>query len=312
MRPTLRQLQYLVAIADTGRFHKAARVLNVSQPALSAQVAEMEAFLGAPLVERGAKGARLTETGADIVARARLVLQEVEQIQQIARQRAAPFAGRLRLGVLPSIGAYFLPIATRRLHAIYPDLRLFIEEGSTTALRAGLTDGAFDVIISTPGDDADLEHIPLFSETLWICTAPDDPLMAETSPVTLPELAGRPLISLGPGFRLSQIIENLATLAGAHVSSEYRGVSLDAARQMSVMGAGVAVLPSLYALGEAVRDPDFNVRRIDHPEAVHDIALFWRRSSPFGEAFAQLAEELIAIKQTIPDDLPESLSPATA
>jgi LysR family hydrogen peroxide-inducible transcriptional activator len=201
--------------------------------------------------------------------------------------------------VLPSIGAYFMPTASRRLHSLYPDLRLVVEEGATVPLLDLLREGRLDAVIGTPTNDPEFENAALFTETLWVCAASDDPLSAKTDAVTLADLADRPLLSLSAGYRLADVVEMLAREAGTYVSRNYQGASLDAVRQMAVMGAGVAVLPSLYALAEAVRDPDFVVRRIDHPLAKHEIALHWRRSSPMREDFGRLAKDLIQVKHEI-------------
>ena len=300
MRPTLRQLQYLVAVAETGKFGEAAKRMHVSQPSLSAQMADMEAYLGVSLIERGRHGAVMTPLGADVVARARLIIRHVEELKSMAQQGDGVLAGRIRLGVLPTIGPYLLPVATKQLHGQHPDLRLSVNEMSTINLAAALRDGRLDTIISTPEDHPEMDSIYLFHEELWICAADDDPLSSGSGPVKLSELKGRPLLTLGAGHRLSFIVEEIAHTAGAYISAEYEGTSLDATRQMAIMGGGVAVLPSLYALSEAVRDPDLKVRRIDNKIAERDIHLCWRPSSPLtakfqalGETMADVADQLI-------------------
>ena len=124
MRPTLRQLQYIVAVADTGRFRDAALQLGVSQPSLSEQISDAEAQLGVTLIERARTGAVLTPAGVEVVRRARIVLTQVEDLKTVARQVTGDLAGRYRLGTLPTIGPYLLPSAVRELHQLYPDLRL--------------------------------------------------------------------------------------------------------------------------------------------------------------------------------------------
>ena len=299
MRPTLRQLQYFLAIAETKRFGEAARQLNVSQSALSAQIVEMESSLGITLFERGRHGALLTPVGQELVPRARVILREVEELKTLARQSGSELSGRVHLGVLPSIGPYLLPIAARQLHQNYPDLRLVVREERTSDLEEGLQTGRLDTIISTAREHRDVVSIPLFREELWICSAPDDPLSQSDAPVSLSEIRDRPLLSLGQGHKLSDIVRAIANEAGAYISSEYEGTSLDAARQMAVMGAGIALLPSLYAFSEARRDPDFIVRRLDHPSAVREIAICWRQASPLAESYQVLADELSLTAQLI-------------
>lgn len=292
MRPTLRQMQYLIAVAETGRYGEAAKRVNVSQPSLSAQIADMETELGAPLLERGRQGARLTPVGEEIVRRARLILRDVEDLRACASRQSGNLAGRIRLGVLPSIGPYLLPPATRQLHAEHPDLRLVVREARTIDLGKDLEDGRADTVISTAEDHTQATSTTLFEEGFWVCAAHDDPILQGSGDVNITDLSGRPLLALGYGHRLTLAIEALASAAGAFVSSEYEGTSLDAVRQMAETGAGIAILPSLYAISEARRDPGIKLRRINHPIARRQISLVWRATSPLADMMLTLAASL--------------------
>jgi LysR family hydrogen peroxide-inducible transcriptional activator len=305
MRPTLRQFQYFVAVAEHDGFGAAAQALAVSQPSLSKQLAIMEDELGAPLFERTSRKVTLTPLGRLLLGRARIILEEVREFRAVAQGSVGLFGDRLSIGVLPSIGAYFMPIANRRLHELYPDLRLVVQEAATLTLLERLRDGKVDAVIGTPNNAPEFTSIPLFTETLWMCTASDDPLSRSHAPVTAADLKGRPLLALSPEFTLADVVERLASDVGAYVSRDYQGGSLDAVRQMAVMGAGIAILPSLYALAEAIRDPEFVVRRIDHPLAFHEIALHWRRASPLRADFEELAAKLVEVKQEIRRDRAE-------
>lgn len=285
-------MQYLIAIADTGKFGDAARAMNVSQPSLSAQVAEMEASLGVQLIERSRRGAMLTVAGEELVRRARSILREVEDLKAVAKFGRAELSGRLRLGVLPTVGPYLLPLATRELHKRFPDLRLSVREERTVDLDEHLQAGEFDTIISSAIDHENVHHEPLFSERLYVCAPAEDPLSQGEGPVRLKELKGQSLLTLGQGHRLNAIIREVAAASGAVVSSEYEGTSLDAIRLMAEMGAGVAILPSLYALSEARRDRGLNARMIDHPLARREISLIWRDTSPLAASLLALAAPL--------------------
>jgi LysR family hydrogen peroxide-inducible transcriptional activator len=285
-------MQYLIAVADTGKFGDAAHAVNVSQPSLSAQIAEMEASLGVQLIERSRRGAMLTGAGEELVRRARKILREVEDLKAVARFGRRELTGRLRLGVLPTIGPYLLPLATRDLHTRFPDLRLSVREERTVDLDEHLQKGEFDTIISSPIDHENVHHEPLFSERLYICAPAEDPLARGEGPVRLKDLKGRALLTLGQGHRLNAIIRELAAASGAEVSSEYEGTSLDAIRLMAEMGAGVAILPSLYALSEARLDRGLNARLIDHPLARREISLIWRDTSPLEVSLRELAAPL--------------------
>ncbi|MEO0816351.1 MAG: LysR substrate-binding domain-containing protein [Pseudomonadota bacterium] len=299
MRPTLRQLQYVVAVAETGRFGDAARRLNVSQPSLSNQIADVEASLGVTLLERGRSGAILTPRGEEFVRRARYILRQVEDLKAAVQHEAGTLSGRIRLGVLPSIGPYLLPAAVLRLHSQYPDLRLGVRDENTVDLERGLVDGRLDTVISTAQDHPGSAHLDLFLEDMWICVPPDHVLADSTAPVALKSLKGQNLLSLGSGHRLAIIVQSIADKAAAYVSSEYEGTSLDALRQMAAMGAGVAVLPSLYTLREARRDEGLCLRRIDHPLARRQISLIWRETSPLAEGFTTLADTLSDVAEDL-------------
>jgi LysR family hydrogen peroxide-inducible transcriptional activator len=292
VKPTLRQLQYLVAIEETGSFSGAARQTHVSQPSLSNQIMDMEAVLGVKLVERGRGGAPLTPIGMDLTARARIILRDMDAFKTLARDAGQTFSGKIRLGTLPSIGPYLLPLAMRNLHKSYPELRVFVREERTLDLHSDLEDGRLDVIISTPEDHIGMKTHDLFEEQLYIGVAPDDPLGHSTSDVSLAELEGRELLSLGYGHKLAVVVQRIAELAGGHVSAEYEGTSLDAIRQMAVMGGAVAVMPSLYCFSEAFEDPGIIVRKINHPEARRDISLMWRPTSPLTAKFTEVGAHL--------------------
>lgn len=299
MKPTLRQMEYLVAIAETGTFSAAAKRTFVSQPSLSAQVKDMEAHIGVPLLERGRHGALLTPVGEEMVNRARIVLRQVEAMKVLGREAEGTLAGRIKLGVLPTVGPYLLPQATRKLHKSYPDLRLFVREERTFDLKEHLTSGHFDAIISTPEDHPDTKSLPIVTENIYICIAPDDELAQTRGPVNLSELKGREFLTLGHGHKFASVVNTIATHAGATTNGEYEGTSLDAIRQMASMGGSVAVLPSLYAISEAKRDPQLIVRPINHKLAQRQISLIWRFSSPLANKFEKIGNVFCDAAQKI-------------
>ena len=188
---------------------------------------------------------------------------------------------------------------TRELHTRFPDLRLSVNECDTLELDRGLRDARFDIVISTPGDHPGLQSIDLFEEKLWVCGPPEDLPLGDAGPVRLSQLSKRPFLTLGAGHRLSKLIGEIAREAGTTISAEYEGSSLDAARQMAVMGAGYAILPSLYALSEAKRDPDFIVREIDHPQCCRRIGLIWRPSSPLAREFQEVAKLMQSVAERL-------------
>ncbi|GAB5437390.1 LysR substrate-binding domain-containing protein [Falsiruegeria mediterranea] len=272
MRPTLRQLEYIVAVADAGQVGLAATRLNVSQPSLSAQLSEVESDLGTQLFQRGRAGAKITPVGEEVVRRARLILHEIQDLR-VAARGGGIFQGRLRLGVLPSIGPYLLPGVARRLHREHPRFRLIVREESTRDLDEGLRSGRLDMIISTPEDHPGARRAHLFTEKLWVAVALDHPEFSTLTRVPLSALKGQTLLTLGAGHRLSHIVAGLAARAGGRVSDEYEGTSLDAIRLMAATGAGLAILPSIYAATELRRGTDVHLIALDEADAMRDLAL---------------------------------------
>ncbi len=272
VRPTLRQLEYIVAVAETGQVGLAASKLNVSQPSLSAQLAEVENDLGTSLFQRGRSGAKITPVGEDVVRRARQILHEVQDLRATARGGGV-FQGRLRLGVLPSIGPYLLPGVVKRLHREHPSFRLIVREESTRDLADGLHSGRLDMIISTPEDHPGTHKVHLFTEKLWAAVATDHPFARTKTQVTLADFKDQTLLTLGSGHRLSHIVAGLAASGGGRVSDEYEGTSLDAIRLMAATGAGIALLPSVYAATEARRGTDVHLIALNDDIARRDVAL---------------------------------------
>lgn len=288
MRPTLRQLEYIVAVHQLGNFSLAAEMLNVSQPSLSSQIAAVEADFGVRLFKRGRGGAQATAKGLECVHRARRILAEVETLRGVMTS-ALPFGGRLRLGVLPSIGPYLLPQVMRSLHDALPDLRVIVREENTLSLDEGIRNGRFDAIISTPEDHPNTWQHPLFDEALWVAVAPDHPI-AKLDRVGAADLADQRLLTLDTGHRLARIVYGLAGASGGIVSDDYEGTSLDSILLMAATGAGVAVLPDLFARRQAVHREEVAVRPLEMPDANRGISLMFSREGSFDESRDRLAK----------------------
>ena len=290
MRPTLRQLEYIVAVYQLGGFGLAADLLNVSQPSLSNQIAAVEADLGVVLFKRGRGGTTATAKGQEFVTRARRILAEVETLRGVM-QSALPFAGRPRLGVLPSIGPYLLPQVMQTLHREQPDLRVIVREENTLELDEGLRNGRFDAIISTPEDHPNTWQRPLFTEPLWVAVSNDHPLAAMAQ-ITAADLAGQRLLTLDKGHRLARIVYGLAGASGGIVSDDYEGTSLDSIVLMAATGAGVAVLPDLFARRQAIHRAEITVRPLQMADANRGISLLFSGDQPLDESHERLTATL--------------------
>ncbi|SNT26869.1 hydrogen peroxide-inducible genes activator [Tropicimonas sediminicola] len=296
MRPTLRQLEYIVAVHQLGSFGLAAEVKHVSQPSLSNQVAAVEAELGVRLFERGRGGSLTTAKGLEFVTRARRILSEVEALRA-AMLSDVPFGGRLRLGVLPSIGPYLLPQAMKALHEEEPELRVIVREENTLSLDEGIRNGRFDAIISTPEDHPNAFQHPLFIEPLWVAVAQDHPLVG-ASEVEAAHLAGQRLLTLDSGHRLARIVYAIAGASGAMVSDDYEGTSLDSIVLMAATGAGIGILPDLFARKQGVHRSEVRLMPLAMPDADRTISLLLPVNRPKG-----LARSLAGILRRSAEDL---------
>lgn len=316
MRPTLRQLEYIVAVHQLGAFGLAAEMLHVSQPSLSNQIAAVEADLGVRLFTRGRGGTRATAKGLEFVHRARRILAEVENLRSVMTSDM-PFGGRLRLGVLPSIGPYLLPQVMRALHHDQPDLRVIVREENTLNLDEGIRNGRFDAIISTPEDHPNTWQRALFREPLWVAMATDHPMAARMQ-ISAAELTGQRLLTLDTGHRLARIVYGLAGLSGGIVSDDYEGTSLDSIVLMAATGAGIAVLPDLFARRQAVHRDEVVVRPLAMPDAHRGISLMFPAEQPRDTgrnrlvATIRTAAQALGLAVADPDPDPEADAAETA
>ncbi|MGR3197518.1 MAG: hydrogen peroxide-inducible genes activator [Paracoccus sp. (in: a-proteobacteria)] len=290
MRPTLRQLEYIAAVHQLGSFSLAADMLRVSQPSLSSQIAAVEADFGVRLFKRGRGGTQATAKGLECVLRARRILSEVENLRHVMTS-ALPFGGRLRLGVLPSIGPYLLPQVMHSLHRDQPELRVIVREENTLSLEEGIRNGRFDAIISTPEDHPNTWQHPLFTEALWVAVTTDHPI-AELGQVGAADLTGQRLLTLDTGHRLARIVYGLAGLSGGIVSDDYEGTSLDSILLMAATGAGVAVLPDLFARRQAIHRREVVVRPLNMPDANRGISLMFPIDQPVDDSRDHLIDAL--------------------
>lgn len=287
---TLRQLHYLVALADTGHFRRAAERVGVAQPSLSAQIAQLEQGLGVRLVERGTTTATLTPLGRDIVQRAQAILADVAALEESAHDDPMGLSGTIRLGVSPTLGPYLMPRVVARLHREHRGLRIHVREGAPDDLLRDLAAGTHDaVLVQMPVIGREFTVERLFREELLLAMAADDPLGA--APVIEPAaLAGRGLLTLSPHYKMTEQIVKLGEAVGAPVLRAYEGTSLDAIRQMAGLGMGLALLPSLYVRSEIREGDDVIVRAVRGQAMYRELAMVWRRRAGRAGAYHQLAD----------------------
>ena len=287
--PTLKQFRYLVAVADTLHFRRAAEQCHVTQPTLSAQLRELEERLSVQLVERSRSGVVMTPVGDRIVSLARLVLKDVDSIVEIAKHGKYLFTDTLRLGILHSLGPYLLPQILPEIHETYPELKLYIREAFPQELLNSLEEGKLDLLLfPLPVQEADLACEPVFREPLLLA-APSDHKVKDKPVVERTDLNGETVLALEPGHRLHEQVRNLCNQYGATLSHEYEGTSLDTLRQMVAMGMGLSFLPALYVRQEMQADEQVITRPIAGAQPSRTIGIVWRKRSSRNGEFSELA-----------------------
>ena len=290
--PTLKQLSYLVAVADQKHFRRAAELCHVTQPTLSAQIKELELRLGAQLIEQSRPHVVLTPVGRDIVRRARRVLADVEDIRATARHPTGPMGGTLRLGVVQSLGSYLMPLIVPDIHAREPELRLYIREGLAAHLIDQLLEGTLDFLFfPLPVRDQGLTTLALFEEPLLV-VAPVTHSLAERDTIIGDELSGETLLTLEPGHRLYEQVRDVSARFGANLSHDYEGTSLDTLRQMVAMEIGVSLMPALYVRSEVARETLVRAVPFAGEPPSRTIGMVWRRGASREDTFLKLAEHV--------------------
>ncbi|MCD9033668.1 DNA-binding transcriptional regulator OxyR [Luteimonas sp. Y-2-2-4F] len=285
----LRDLRYLVALADHRHFGRAAAACFVSQPTLSTQIRKLEEELGVSLVERAPRKVMLTPAGREAAERARRIVAEVEQMKEAARRGQDPQAGTVRLGIFPTLGPYLLPHVIPGLRARFPQLELLLVEEKSDVLLARLRDGRLDAaILALPVDDEQLHVELLFSEPFVLAVPDRHPFAARTS-LALDDLADQRLLLLEDGHCLREQALDVCQLSGAHEKSEFRATSLETLRQMVAANVGMTLLPMLSVQPPVARSDDIRLLRFDGEPPRREIAMLWRRSSAMDGFLRQLA-----------------------
>jgi LysR family transcriptional regulator, hydrogen peroxide-inducible genes activator len=301
---SLRQLQYIVAVADLQGFRRAADACHVAQPSLSAQVALVERQLGVQLFERDKRRVRVSAPGAAIVEQARRVLVAAGELREVARQAADPFHGTLRLGVIPTVGPYLLPELTPALVSGFPRLSIAWTEAKTADLVRGLADGALDgVLLALEADIGDLEHAAIVRDPFVLAAAARHPIVKQTAPAAPAILDGASVLLLDDGHCFRDQALSFCTSGGA-IEQTFRATSLATLVQMVSTSSSVTLLPSL-AVPVENRRGQLRLRRFASPEPGRTIALAWRRGSALRDPLRRIAE-------TIRDAMNRSHRPATA
>jgi LysR family hydrogen peroxide-inducible transcriptional activator len=290
--PTLKQLQYLLALHEQGHFGRAADSVYVSQSTLSAGIRELESLLGVTLVERTRRVVRFTPLGNRVVEKAHRLLREAEELSELVASAGQPLAGDLRMSVIPTIAPFLLPRMLPRLRRERPKLKLFLREEPSADAIESLHHGRADcVLLALPYATGDVEYEHISNDTLYVAFPKDDP---RDPPEVIPPAMideGR-LLLLEDGHCLKEHALAACNRPELRASATMIGTSLHTLVQMVDNGLGLTMLPQMALDAGILRDTGVVARPLQSENAAREIALVWRRNSPRGEEFRLLAQEL--------------------
>jgi len=291
---TLQELKYLVALADHGHFGRAAEACFITQSTLSTQMKKLEAFLGVTLFDRSLKRVTPTPIGREILAAARNIVEESERIRELAQHAQEPMSRTLRLGVIPTLGPYYLPHALTLVHKKHPGLRLLLREEMTPQILAHLNEGKLDAgLLALPVADDNLRVEPLFYEPFYAALPAGHPL-ARRDALKVSDIMDEKLLLLDEGHCLRDQALDVCG-SGSRGREEVRATSLETLRQMVGMELGLTLLPALAVdAGPRVSKKTVVIRPFKKPVPGRTMGLVWRKRAPFPETFERLAATLKA------------------
>ncbi|HEX7815286.1 DNA-binding transcriptional regulator OxyR [Dyella sp.] len=292
----LRDLHYLVALAEHRHFGRAAEASFVSQPTLSTQIKKLEDELGVALVERTPRKVLLTETGREIARRARGVLSEIDEIKAIAQRTRDPESGSLRLGVFPTLGPYLLPHLVPLVRNRFPRLELLLVEEKTEQVIRMLREGSLDAgVLALPLHEDSLHSEFLFEEPFVLAVPDEHPLAQKKHRLKLADLEDESLLLLEDGHCMRDQALEVCHLAGAGEKSGFRATSLETLRQMVAANVGITLLPTLAIKPPVARTDNVHLLEFSGHAPSRRLALVWRKSSSmttFLKRFADVIRSL--------------------
>ncbi|MGI8739309.1 MAG: LysR substrate-binding domain-containing protein [Gammaproteobacteria bacterium] len=289
---TLQELRYIVALADEGHFSHAAEVCHVGQPTLSTQIKKLEDLLGVILFDRSQRRVAPTAIGEQIVSRARVALQEIDKIRELVINGRDLMSGVLRLGVIPTVGPYLLPLLLAAIHTSYPQLRLLLREDLTAHLLEQLRIGRVDAaLMALPVHSEGLEAQALFTEPFVLALPAGHPL-TEKKEVREEDLCGHCILLLEEGHCLRDQALTICGSMRCVESDEVTATSLETLRQMVAVGVGCTLLPALAAAPSvgSLQEGLIEIRPFADPAPSRTIALLWRHRYPREDALILLAK----------------------
>ena len=304
----LRDLKYIIAVAETRHFGKAAARCFVSQPTLSGQIKKLEEELGVAIFERTNRSVEITPVGADIVAHARAMMEQADVIQQLARAHQDPLAGPLRIGAIPTLSPYLMPLILAPLKKQLPQIKLVLSEEFTETLLARLRNHEIDAaLLATPAEEADLEALPLFDEPFWVAY-PSKHAFYDKDKITRRDLDSENLLLLAEGHCLADQAMDVCRLKERQSRGEMadlRAASLETLIQLVGAGYGITLVPALAMRGSWTSGSGVVAQPLKIADASRRVSLVFRRSFPRRAALEAFAGIIL-------DNLPNTVSPLTA
>lgn len=298
--PTIKQLQYLVALRRYGHFGKAAEASFVTQSTLSAGLRELEALLGITLVERTRRLVRFTALGEKIADKAILVLREAEALAELARAEGKPLHGDLRMGVIPTIAPFLLPAMLPRLRSQWPALKLFLREETSQAACEALHRGQLDcVLLALPFGCGEVDHAALFEDRLFVAYPHGEAPIGEA--VEVDSIDENRLLLLEDGHCLKDHALSACNRPELRANAAMMGTSLHTLVQMVDNGLGLTFIPAMAIDAGILEGTGVDAKPLKSDHGFRRIALIWRRSSPRENEFQLLADSLREIvREVIP------------
>jgi len=296
--PTLKQLQYLVALKDNGHFGRAADACYVTQSTLSAGIRELESLIGVTLVERTRRVVRFTALGDRIVEKAHRVLREAEELAAIAQASGKPLSGELRMSVIPTIAPFLLPKLLPKLRAEKPELKLYLREETSHAAVESLRHGQVDcVLLALPYATGEVDSEILFSDALYVAFPKDDP-RDPPAHIDAEMIDETRLLLLEDGHCLKDHALAACNRPELRAEATMMGTSLHTLVQMVDNGLGLTMLPEMAIAGGILDNTQIVARPLNTDNAKREIALVWRKNSPREKEFRMLSEILRQASKT--------------
>ncbi|MDH2998930.1 DNA-binding transcriptional regulator OxyR [Pasteurellaceae bacterium LFhippo2] len=291
----IRDLEYLIALADYKHFRKAADACNVSQPTLSGQIRKLEDELGTILLERTSRKVLFTQSGLMLVDQAKVVLREVKILREMASNQGKEMSGPMHIGIIPTLGPYISPIILPELKRLFPELEIYIYELQTTALVEQLETGQLDCgILAFMKESEPFIEVPIFHEKMLLAV-PEQHKWAKEEQVSLANLRDQEMLMLDDGHCLKTQTMDYCLSVGAKENNHFKASSLETLRNMVAANVGMAFIPELAAKMGSVENISY--LHFSDPEPYRAIGLIYRPGSPLRLRYERLAKEIKTIME---------------